>query len=94
MENYIAVCMTNKGMTQGKDAECCTCQAKVWLSDSTVEAVKEKDPEGVVEPICLMCFLANATEEDIDKIQAPTTNQVKDIINNINNDNGSTDINA
>lgn len=69
--------------TQGRVCECAMCRKEAWLSDSSIDAVKENSPNIPVRLICMNCFgLMQEKEQEI-KFQNFTKAQLAEIRSSI-----------
>lgn len=74
-EQPVIVCAPSTGTTKGKNVVC-KCGEIVWLSDSSLEALKPDDPEPRI--VCLPCFLKEF-KDTTHKIQPLTETQITEV---------------
>lgn len=88
MEKVITICgPTNLTGTTGSDGYCAECNEKVWVSDSTIEAVQEtlNNPligRNDISPLCLNCGfkMIAKTKKEGEKVSiAVGTKQIEEI---------------
>lgn len=87
MSEFVITCMRISdrifiGWNKGIEALCLDCGQKVWLSDSTMTAAKELNPDRdfTKEPpiiYCIECTMKKMKEGDV--IIPPTADQKKEI---------------
>jgi hypothetical protein len=68
--------------TKGRVCECARCHKEAWLSDTSIDAVKEKMPDNPVQFICLNCFAPYMKEKKEELNFFSLTDAQKDEIKN------------
>lgn len=88
-EGVLIICSkANVAKTEGSESKCKKCSCTVWVSNTTLAAVKQnrpdlKDQEIKDQALCMECGLAEvAKTKDINFVN-PTEEQKKEIITSI-----------
>ena len=77
----------NLPVTKGIEAVCVECQHPIWISDTTIKAIKEYNPTLDLEikppkALCLECGIISMQEEN-KKIMPTSQTQIDEIKKNI-----------
>lgn len=89
--NIIAICSPeNFHATVGIEVVCLKCDIPVWLSDSTIESIKEGHPgvDLIKTPpvvLCIECGMEHIKNSGNTSFFAPTEKQINEIVNAIRN---------
>jgi len=88
MDDIVIVCSpTNHGLWNTIQANCRICNETIYLSDSSIESVKQQQPEVDLEKnppilVCLSCGIHQLEKEDV-TIMPLTEGQIKELSNAI-----------
>lgn len=89
-KKVMAVCAERNytGRT-GSPGKCEFCNKNIWISDSTIKAIREGNPDIAdkeISLVCVECSLPLMKDSELRMIP-PTALQTKEILDTLNNDN-------